>query len=286
MDPSPSPRVGSPAELLDPAVARVVRRAAGVANRAVDDLRSDLLAGAGTSRRHVKRDGSPVTDADRAVDRALVTAFTDAFPDHGVLSEEGDTTWHGAEWTWVVDPIDGTSNYAAGLPWWCVSVGLAHHGEVVWGMVDAPELGRRWEATRGGATTRDGRLVHVAEPVDVSRRVAANHPVAVTQGTIRRRRRGTFYKARVMGSAALELAMVADGTLLAAYQRVPKAWDVAAGGLLVTEAGGAVVCPDQPSHFPLQPGVDVAGQGVVTAAGPDRAWVQDFVERLWPDDES
>ncbi len=274
----------TPTDGLDADDDAVVDRASALARETVDGLRPRLLAGAGRSRRHDKQDGSPVTDVDLAVDALLVAAVADAFPDHGVVSEEGDTTWDGSPWTWVIDPIDGTTNYAAGLPWWCVSIALAHDGEVVWGLVDAPTLDRRWEARRGAGTTVGGQPAHVATAPDLSERASRHHPIAVTPGTIRRWQGGTWFKARVVGSSALELALVADGSLTGAYQRVPKAWDVAAGAILVREAGGAVVAVDGPGHFPLQAGRDYRDASVVTAAGPDHAWAVDLADRLWPQD--
>lgn len=260
----------------------VVRAAARLANDLVDDLRPRLLAGSGSSRRRDKRDGSPVTDVDLAVDALVVEAIHEAFPDHGVVSEEGRTTWDGSTWTWIVDPIDGTTNYAAGLPWWCVSIGLAHRGRVVWGLVDSPPLDHRWEATVGQPTTCDGEPVRVAPAMDLDDRSSRHEPIAVTPGTIRRWQRGTFFKARVVGSSALELALVADGSLAAAYQRVPKAWDVAAGLALVTGAGGAIVAAEGDGHFPLRTDVEYRTADMVVAAGPDVAWCRDLAARLWP----
>lgn len=261
---------------------RVVRAAAALANDLVDDLRPRLLAGAGTSRRRDKRDGSPVTDVDLAVDAIVVKAIGTAFPDHAVISEEGRTTWDGTAWTWVVDPIDGTTNYAAGLPWWCVSIGLAYRGQIIWGLVDAPPLDHRWEATSGQGTTRDGVHITVGPAVDLAARSSRHEPIAVTPGTIRRWKRGTFFKARVVGSSALELALVADGSLAGAYQRVPKAWDVAAGLALVTEAGGAIVATEGGGHFPLQQGVEYRTTDMVVAAGASTDWCHDLAARLWP----
>lgn len=279
---TPAPAPASPGPALGADAAIVVARAATVADATVDDLRPRLLAGTGRSRRRDKRDGSPVTDVDLVVDELLVDAITTEFPDHSVISEEGCTTWDGAAWTWIVDPIDGTTNYAAGLPWWCVSIALAHHGEVVWGLIDAPTLDRRWTATRGGGATVDGTPMVVSAASDLSMRSTRHEPIAVTPGTIRRWQGGTFFKARVIGSSALELALVADGSLAAAYQRVPKVWDVAAGLVLVTEAGGAVLAVDDDSHFPLREGVEYRDTSVVTAAGPSVEWCRDLADRLWP----
>lgn len=278
----PSSTIHRPAPLPDARDLDVIGRASAVAHAAVDGLRDRLLRGWGSAARRDKRDGSPVTDLDLLADRTIAAAVLDTFPDHSVVSEEGATTWDGAEWTWIVDPIDGTTNYAAGLPYWGTSVALAREGRVVWGMVDVPALGQRIEATRGAGTTLDGTPVRVRPASDLTDRATRHVPMAVSAGTIRQTAPGTFFKPRVLGAGAVDLALVASGTLGAAFMRVPKVWDVAAGTLCVVEAGGAVVEFDEPCHLPLEAGRDARDVSVRTIAGPDADWILDARHRLWP----
>ena len=264
---------------LSSAVLDVALRAADTVGDLCDDLRPRLLARAGTEGSRAKGDGTPVTDADVDTDHAIRRHLQSAFPDHEVVSEEGDTTWRGATWTWVVDPIDGTSNFTAGLPYWSVAIALLHDGVPVYGCVEAPPLGARFEAVRGRGATRNGDPVHVADPVDFRSGRNSHVPFIVTSGTIRRGRGTVRLNARVLGSSALDLALVAAGSAVATYQRVPKAWDMAAGSLLVEEAGGAHVSLERPI-LPPSPGDDMASRSAAAIAGPDEAWVQDLAAAL------
>ena len=240
------------------------------------------MDGWGRSRRRDKADGTPVTEIDLSTDRAIVAGVHEAFPSHAVVSEEGSTHWDGSEWTWVVDPIDGTSNYSAGLPYWATSVALAHHGQVVWGMVDAPALGLRFDAVRGHGATVNDQPATVAREIDLTDPSSRHSPLAVSAGTIRQVVDGTWFKPRVLGAYALDLALVADGTLVGAFTRVPKVWDVAAGMLLVTEAGGGVVTLGADHHLPLVRDMPLAARSVRTAAGPSARWAAHATTRLWP----
>jgi myo-inositol-1(or 4)-monophosphatase len=261
---------------VDPAI---VDRAAAVTRDLCDELRPRLLDQAGTIGSTAKRDGTPVTEIDLEVDRRIRARLLEAFPDHAVVSEEGDTVWPGATWTWLVDPIDGTSNFTAGLPYWCVSIALLHDGVPVYGCIDAPPLDARFEAVRGGGATRDGVPIHVASTVDFRSGRFAHVPLVVTAGTIRRTSGKVRLNARILGSSALDLALVASGTIVAAYQRVPKAWDLAAGSLLVTEAGGAHVVVGEPVLPPVA-GQDLAHHSCESLAGPDETWLRELYAAL------
>lgn len=253
----------------------VAQRAATVVGPLCDRLRPGLLAAAGGSDSTAKRDGTPVTAMDLATDQQIRAALEAAFPDHAVISEEGDTVWQGATWTWVVDPIDGTSNFTAGIPYWSVSIALLKDGVPVYGCVDAPPLGLRFEAVRGHGATANGDPIHVSDPVDFRSGRNRHVPFIVTAGAIRRGVRAVRLNARILGSAALDLAMVAAGRAAGTYQSVPKAWDMAAGSLLVAEAGGAHLSLGEPI-LPPTVGDELARRSSPSLAGPDRAWLQDL----------
>jgi myo-inositol-1(or 4)-monophosphatase len=268
----------SPRELT-PTVLDVALRAAVEVEGLCDDLRPWLLEQAGEVGSRAKGDGTPVTEVDLESDRRIRDRLTTAFPDHDVLSEEGDTTWRGAEWTWVVDPVDGTSNFTSGLPFWCVSIALLHEGVPVLGCVEAPPLGARFVAVRGRGATRNGAPMTVADPVDFRSGRNAHVPFIVTSGTIRRASGDVRLNARILGAAALDLALVACGVAIATHQRVPKIWDMAAGSLLVEEAGGAHV-PLADPLLPPAPGTDMKDRSCPSMAGPDEAWLRDLAEAL------
>jgi myo-inositol-1(or 4)-monophosphatase len=260
-----------------------VARALTVLDGALDRLGPSLMAQTGRLDPDAKGDGTPVTAADREADRLLTGTLAEAFPSHGMVSEEQDTVVPGTDWCWIIDPIDGTSNFTAGLPYWCVSVALALEGEVVLGVIDAPPLQQRSVAVRGGGATQRGRRLAVRPPVDWRDGRNRHIPVMLTTGTARRARgAGLRLNPRVMGATALDLATVASGVAAASIALIPKVWDIAAGSLLVTEAGGVVETLHGEPLLPLRPGVDEADRSAATAAGPDSAYVQRLAAGLLP----
>lgn len=192
-----------------------------------------------------------VTEADREVERLVVDRIRAARPDDGILGEEGTSIPGTSGLTWVIDPIDGTVNYLYDIPAYAVSLALVE-GEpdprrwrALSGAVVNAATGTRYEALRGEGARRDGREIRVADAVpaeialvgtgfgyDAQRRRAQ---AAVVQGLI-----GSVRDIRRIGSAALDLASVASGQLNAYFERGLQPWDMAAGALLVEEAGGSV----------------------------------------------
>ena len=165
------------------------------------------------------------------------------FPGVPVLGEEGITGDVTAAYRWVVDPIDGTMNYAVGLPHACVSIALQHDEQSVVGVIFDPFTNELWTAIRGQPTRLNGRAVHVSQRTRVAESVIAigfsKSQTSLEQSLphlLRLLRRAK--KVRIMGSAALELAYVASGRLDAYVERRINLWDVAAGSLLVECAGG------------------------------------------------
>jgi myo-inositol-1(or 4)-monophosphatase len=165
------------------------------------------------------------------------------------LSEEQSTVYDPAdEFTWVVDPVDGTTNFAHGMPIWGVSIALLHCGRPVVGVLDFPLLHERYAAVLGRGATRSD------VPITASPVTEADDEQLIMKCT----RTDKLYnlrtplKSRIMGSAAYHLCKVADGTALAGIETTPKVWDLAAAYLIVTEAGGTVLAADGDSIFPLQ----------------------------------
>jgi myo-inositol-1(or 4)-monophosphatase len=278
------PTETAPLPELEPAAQAVVAHAREVADAALDGLRPRLLAASGEVVVEAKADGTPVTDADREADEVIAAAITAAFPGHGVLSEERDTVAPDTEWTWIVDPIDGTSNFTCRLPYWCVSLALAFRGEPVLGIIDAPVLGRRYVAATGQGAYRDGRRLAVRGPVDWRDGRNRHIPVMLTTSTAKRARgAGLRLNPRVMGSTALDLAVVAEGVAAASLALFSRVWDVAAGGLLVREAGGAVITVHGDPLFPLQVGREHRDLAAPTAAGADEAYITRLIGNLLQD---
>jgi myo-inositol-1(or 4)-monophosphatase len=254
----------------------LIVRAHRVLDGLLDEVRRDLAPRAGRAEVSMKSDGTPVTPYDRATDEWLTTRLVAAFPGHGTISEEAGHVAPATDWTWVLDPIDGTSNFIAGVPYWCVSVALCLEGAPVLGVVEAPPLGLRFSASAGaGAEVRSEgavRRIRVAAPAALHAPASSHVPGLYSGGAARDLTAdGVTLNARLMGAAALDLAMVANGVAPLAVTLGPHVWDVAAGGLLVIEAGGAVVGAGESPLLPLVVGRDYGRAVERTAAATDEA---------------
>jgi histidinol-phosphatase len=183
-----------------------------------------------------KPDQSPVTDADRAVERALRERIDSVRPDETVLGEEeGDD---GGAVRWIVDPIDGTRNFSRGMPVWATLLALERDGVVVCGVVSAPALGHRWWAARGEGALCDGKRINVSK-------VAALHDAAIScsRGEDLARLEQHVWHARGIGDFWQHM-LVAEGALDAAVDARLSIWDYAAVAIVVEEAGGRSGAPD------------------------------------------
>ena len=173
------------------------------------------------------------------IEKLLATAF----PEIPVLGEEGSTGDVNAEYRWVIDPIDGTVNYFFGMPHAAVSIALQHHAQSVVGVIYDPFTDEIWTTTKGQPTRLNGKIVRVSNRSKLEDCVIAmgfsksqDNLEKSLPHMIRISRRAK--KIRIMGSAALELVYVASGRLDAYIERTINLWDVAAGSLLVENAGG------------------------------------------------
>lgn len=184
------------------------------------------------------RPNNVVTQVDVSSERAIRETILAAYPGHSILGEEGGLVGSGP-YRWVIDPLDGTANFARGLPHYCVSIGLEHEGEGLVGVVANPLTGDVYRAERGAGCLKNDR------PASVSGcRTVADAYVSVSFGADE----GALWDAllrrshtlRRLGATALELAWVAEGKLDAYIGFGQGAWDLAAGRVLVAEAGGAV----------------------------------------------
>jgi len=194
-----------------------------------------------------KGDVDLVTRADRASEAYLVDEIARRFPSDGILAEEGSRRPAGPEGVlWVVDPLDGTTNFAHGVPIWSVSIGILRQGEIVAGVVHDPNRDECFSATRGGGAFRDGVRLAVTRPDRLGDALlVTGFPYDIRTGAVdnldhfhrfMKRARAV----RRLGSAALDLAWVACGRFDGFWELKLHPWDVAAGALLVLEAGGTV----------------------------------------------
>jgi myo-inositol-1(or 4)-monophosphatase len=190
-----------------------------------------------------------VTEADLAAERLIVERIRSYHPRHSILAEEAGEVENiaGADpsFKWIVDPLDGTTNYAHGYPFFCVSIALEHEGRVVVGVVYDPLRDELFAAEQGAGVTLNGRRVRVSEVAELNRALVCTGFPYDVRGRERFARHFSAFILRAQsvrrdGAAALDLAYVACGRFEAFYEDGLRPWDVAAGKLLVEEAGGRV----------------------------------------------
>ena len=182
----------------------------------------------------LKADGTLITACDRWSDAALVNGLTDLFPHDGVLSEEGDQRVPASPAYWVVDPLDGTTNFAAGIPYWAISMARFEEGVPVLAVLDVPPLRQRIVAIRGRGAWRNGRPLSPPslQPHPAGCASLCSRSIGVLQKLPDRRFPG---KIRMLGVASLNLVSVAMGQTVAALEATPKIWDLAAAWLVLHE---------------------------------------------------
>lgn len=222
----------------------------------------------------LKADGSLITDCDRWSDATLAAGLAQIFPHDGLLSEEGSTSVPAVPGFWVVDPLDGTTNFSVGLPIWAISMARIADGRPVAALLDVPPLGQRLLALRGRGVWSNGQpLAPPAPPrhgcrcaslcsrsIDALRRVPDPFPA----------------KTRMLGVASLNLLGVGLGTMAAALEATPRIWDLAAVWLILEELG-CRLHPLGSAPFPLRPGADLGAAPYPLLAARDDEQLQRFL---------
>jgi myo-inositol-1(or 4)-monophosphatase len=228
-----------------------IPEASKIAREAGQRLREFLIAGVETE---YKGEVDIVTVADRTVEKLILTRLSETFPDHGIYGEEGTRERLDQEFRWYIDPLDGTTNFAHGVPQFCVSMGLEQRppnleagldGELVAAVIYDPMRDEMYCAEKGRGAVRNGRSMHVSRIPELAESL-------VSTGFPSRKRHDRpnihFYHeftlrshgVRRGGSAALDLAYVACGRYEGFWEFSLNPWDTAAGILLIEEAGGRV----------------------------------------------
>ncbi len=219
---------------------KAARAAGSIINRAALDIESVRVS--------QKKANDFFTEVDQAAEQAIIETLLTAYPGHGILAEESGSA-HGAkdsEFVWIIDPLDGTTNFIHGLPVYCVSIALAVKGKVEQAVVYDPTRNDLFTATKGRGAYLNDRRIRVSKRTDLqSSLVSTGFPFRQgddfdqylrMMGDVMQRSAGL----RRPGAAALDLAYVAAGYTDGFFEKGLQAWDVAAGSLLVTEAGGLV----------------------------------------------
>ena len=187
-----------------------------------------------------------VTDADQASEAFVVRELRKRFPEHGILAEEGARREGAGEYLWVIDPLDGTTNFAHGFPYFCVSIGLVQGDETVLAVVYDPVRRECFAAEKGSGAYLNGRRLTVSKTDTVHRSLLATgfpYDIATTSrnnleafSRVNKASQGV----RSLGAAAMDLCQVAAGRLDAFWELSLRPWDLAAGSLMVQEAQGTV----------------------------------------------
>lgn len=240
----------------------------------------ELLVGysqAGELATSLKEDYSLVTEADLAADNLIIAGIRQNFPGDRLISEELQPdypfgTGEPDQAVWVVDPLDGTTNFHLGLPFWGVLIARLVDGWPELAVLYFPLLDELYSAQKGRGAWLNGRPLQVRR--DQYRRLSF---FACCSRTMKQYQVDIPYKTRILGSAAYTLCAVARNIAILGFEATPKIWDIAGAWLVVQEAGGVVAALEGQPPLPLRPGVDYARQSfaILAAADPERlAWAR------------
>lgn len=187
-----------------------------------------------------------VTEADKLSQQNIIDIISQNFPDHTILAEEGENRNTSSDYRWIIDPLDGTTNYAHGFPFFCVSIGVEYKGKLIVGVVYDPNRNELFSAELGKGAYLNGEPIHVSDTTSLDKSLLAtgfpydirtnpnnnlNYFVKFSQRT---------HGVRRPGAAALDLCYLAAGRLDGFWELKLNPWDVAAGTLIIIEAGGMV----------------------------------------------
>ena len=219
-----------------------------------------------------KEDGSLVTQADKWADLKIIKAIAATFPQHGVLSEETEQVLPDKDWCWVVDPIDGTTNFTRGVPIWGISLGLLYRGTPIFGFVRLPQLNQSfygyWYGDSGLTGPISGAYLNHS-PIHTSPDNPTNshlfnicarstaifkQPFGFAQG------KPFPCKIRAIGVATYNTLLVACGAAIGGVEATPKIWDIAAVWAIIQAAGGVFISLESEPIFPLEIGKNYANR--------------------------
>jgi len=207
-----------------------------------------------------------VTNFDRQAQQQIVGILSSRYPDHDFLAEEDLREERGSDYRWIIDPLDGTTNFAHGLPVYAVSIALERRGRVELGVVYDPNRDEMFSAMRGAGARLNGKPIRVSSTPDLNRSLlATGFPYDIRESRDNNLDHFADFAVRAQavrrcGSAALDLCYVAGGRFDGFWELKLAAWDVAAGMLLVTEAGGRVT-----DFLGREP--DISGRQIVASNG-------------------
>ncbi len=213
-----------------------------------------LNADFGNIQANQKEDGSLITKADKWSDEEIRKAISVAFPTHGVLTEETTHIFPDNDWCWIVDPIDGTTNFTRGVPIWGISLGLLYKGMPVFGFVYIPPLKQSfhgfWYGDSGLAGYTGAYLNH-QQIFTTTDNPSKSHLFNLCARSTAILNQPFPCKVRMIGVASYNLLLVAAGAAIGGVEATPKIWDIAAVWVIIKAAGGDFVFLDSEPVFPL-----------------------------------
>lgn len=221
---------------------------------------NQLLIDFGQVQASHKADGSLVTKADKWADKEIIEAIASCFPDHGILSEEGEHNFPENEWCWIIDPLDGTTNFTRGIPLWGVSLGLLYQGTPVFGYVHFPCIRQSFHGfLPGNSGIKDiekGAFLNEKSIHSSGDSPSDNHFFNLCSRSTSVLKQDFPCKIRMLGVASYNFLTVASGAVLGGVEATPKIWDIA-GAWPIVQAADAVWLPlESESIFPLKVGQD------------------------------
>lgn len=217
---------------------RAARQAGQIINRASLDIGAIEVA--------QKQHNDFVTNVDRAAEAMIIETLRTAYPDHAILAEESGHSELESDYQWIIDPLDGTSNFIHGFPYYCVSIALSHKGVVDQAVVYDPNRNDLFTASRGAGAFLNNRRIRVAQRDRLAEGlIGTGFPFRDNSNLERylqlfEQMTKACAGMRRPGAAALDLANVAAGRLDGFFEQSLQPWDIAAGSLMITEAGGIV----------------------------------------------
>jgi len=229
-----------------------------------------LKEGFGTTFEISSKEGihNLVTEYDLIAEQYIISKITSAFPRHSILSEEAGKQETESEYRWIIDPLDGTVNFAHSIPIFCVSIAVEYKGEIVCGVIFNPMIEELFVAVKGKGSTLNGKKIEVSTTKTVKESIlvtgfpydVANNPNGAIDDIVTILKLGL--PIRRLGSAALDLAYLAAGRFDGYWESKLQPWDVAAGLLVVREAGGKVTHYDN-EEYVVSTGTVLATNGYI-----------------------
>ncbi|MCZ7623608.1 MAG: inositol monophosphatase [Candidatus Kuenenia sp.] len=209
-----------------------------------------------------------VTDVDRRSEQIIKNHIITHFSDHAILAEESETQTNTSPFLWIIDPLDGTANYIHGVPAFAISIALEIKGELCMGIVYDPIKADIFSAVKGQGASKNGKPIHVSLPKNLNDSlIATGFPfrkknIVDTYVKIFRELLNHASDMRRCGSASLDLAYTADGIFSGFFEYALSPWDIAAGALLVQEAGGITTDFNGKNNY-LKTGNIIAGSKII-----------------------